>query len=274
MTVVNAGGSVSYTIIVRNFGPDAANGATVTDNVPTALTNVTWTCSADPGLDCGAASGAGSINTTVNLANNGRATFTVNATVAANATGSLETPRPWQCRRVWLIRTRTTTARRIRTRYALARPNRPLLDTFDRTDANNLGANWGQAGTGTNVAIHVNSNRRLRTRRARRSGSPALAQAGRVLHDRQYNLERRQPDPESHRRPCGGTGELHPRAVSDGRWRPGGGCDDDDCRTKLYDARHTDGSDFRIGRHADRGGQRQRSVDVWQNTTYLGRARR
>ena len=89
MTVVNAGGSVSYTIIVRNFGPDAANGATVTDNVPAALTNVTWTCSADPGSSCGAASGAGSINTTVNLANNGRATFTVNATVAANATGSL-----------------------------------------------------------------------------------------------------------------------------------------------------------------------------------------
>ena len=86
-TSVVAGQQVTYTITVTNAGPDAVNGATVTDTMPAALTGVTWTCA--PASSCGAASGSGSINTTVSLFNGSSATFTVTGTLAANATGSL-----------------------------------------------------------------------------------------------------------------------------------------------------------------------------------------
>jgi len=45
---------------------------------------VTWTCSAGGGGACGAASGSGNINTTVNLPVGGSAIFFVSATVAPN----------------------------------------------------------------------------------------------------------------------------------------------------------------------------------------------
>ncbi|MGH9802127.1 MAG: DUF7507 domain-containing protein, partial [Blastocatellia bacterium] len=48
-----------------------------------------WTCTASSGSSCGSPNGTGSINTTVNLAVNGIATYTLTAMVAANATGSL-----------------------------------------------------------------------------------------------------------------------------------------------------------------------------------------
>jgi hypothetical protein len=38
-----------------------------------------------------------------------------------------------------------------------ALPSLTLLDNFNRTNANNLGANWSQTGSGTNVAIRVNN---------------------------------------------------------------------------------------------------------------------
>ncbi len=84
-----AGNQIAYTIVVRNNGPSTVNGATVTDNVPTKLTNVTWTCTASAGATCGAPSGNGGINTTVNLLPNATATFNLNATVINSATGTL-----------------------------------------------------------------------------------------------------------------------------------------------------------------------------------------
>jgi hypothetical protein len=74
---------------VFNAGPSAANGSTVTDTVPSALTGVTWTCTAVAGSSCAAGSGTGSINTTVNLANGGSATFKLTGTVSSNASGTL-----------------------------------------------------------------------------------------------------------------------------------------------------------------------------------------
>jgi uncharacterized repeat protein (TIGR01451 family) len=85
---VTAGDPVSYTIVVSNAGPDPATGATVTDTLPATLSGVTWTCSAAVGATC-AASGNGNLNTTVDLPMGGTATFTVNGTLSAAATGTL-----------------------------------------------------------------------------------------------------------------------------------------------------------------------------------------
>ncbi len=86
-TTVIRGATLIYTIEVTNNGPSAVTGATVTDTLPAGLTGATWTCSATAGSSCGAANGSGNINTTVNLALNGKATFTLTATVANDFTG-------------------------------------------------------------------------------------------------------------------------------------------------------------------------------------------
>ncbi|MBI4998621.1 MAG: DUF11 domain-containing protein [Rhodocyclales bacterium] len=89
LATVTAGAAISYTIVVSNAGPDPVIGATVSDTLPAALVNASWTCAASAGSICGAASGSGSIATTADLASAGTATFTVNATVSAGATGTL-----------------------------------------------------------------------------------------------------------------------------------------------------------------------------------------
>lgn len=84
-----AGNQITYAIVVRNNGPSTVNGATVTDIVPTKLTNVSWTCTPSVGASCGATTGNGSINTTVNLLPGSTATFSLTATVVNSATGTL-----------------------------------------------------------------------------------------------------------------------------------------------------------------------------------------
>jgi len=78
------GDSVSYTIVATSIGTLGATGATLKDTFPAQLSGVTWTCSAGGGGACGAASGSGNINTTVNLPVGGSAIFFVSATVAPN----------------------------------------------------------------------------------------------------------------------------------------------------------------------------------------------
>ena len=51
MTAPIPGLPATYTIVVHNGGPSAVAGATVTDTFPPALLGVSWTCTADPGLD-------------------------------------------------------------------------------------------------------------------------------------------------------------------------------------------------------------------------------
>jgi uncharacterized repeat protein (TIGR01451 family) len=92
LTTINPSGSITYTITVKNLSTsNLVSNAPVTDDVPTAITNVSWTCSASGSNSCGAASGTGnSISTTVTLAKNGgTATFTVKGTVSDTATGTL-----------------------------------------------------------------------------------------------------------------------------------------------------------------------------------------
>src|SRR5262249_26360857 len=83
------GGSTTYTIVVTNNGPSAVTGATVSDALPTAITSAIWTAVYTGMGSGGPASGPGNINASVNLAAGGTATFTVVATIDANATGDL-----------------------------------------------------------------------------------------------------------------------------------------------------------------------------------------
>jgi uncharacterized repeat protein (TIGR01451 family) len=75
---------ITYTIVVFNAGPNAANGATVTDTVPASLTGAAWTCAGANGGTCTPV-GAGSINDTVTtLPMNGSVTYTLTGTVSPN----------------------------------------------------------------------------------------------------------------------------------------------------------------------------------------------
>ncbi len=88
-TAIVPGAPTTYTIVVRNNGPNAVFGIPVTDNLPAVFTNAAWTCAASAGSSCQAASGAGNINTTVNLLNGGTATFQLTATPNPAATGQV-----------------------------------------------------------------------------------------------------------------------------------------------------------------------------------------
>jgi uncharacterized repeat protein (TIGR01451 family) len=73
----------TYTIVISNAGPLAANGATVTDSVPASLTGTSWTCVGAGGGTC-SPSGGPNINDTVNLPVGGSVTYTLTGTVATN----------------------------------------------------------------------------------------------------------------------------------------------------------------------------------------------
>ena len=82
------GSATIYTITVTNRGPDAVTGATVTDPAPAGLTFGNWTCVATAGSSC-ESGGTGNLSTAISLLAGGTATFSVPATVAADAPASI-----------------------------------------------------------------------------------------------------------------------------------------------------------------------------------------
>jgi uncharacterized repeat protein (TIGR01451 family) len=88
---INPGNAVTYTIVVSNAGPDAANGSIVTDSVPASISSVTWTCGMPTGgATCGAASGSGnSISTTADLPSGSSVRYIVSGTLSSTASGIL-----------------------------------------------------------------------------------------------------------------------------------------------------------------------------------------
>ncbi|MFN6201215.1 MAG: beta strand repeat-containing protein, partial [Acidobacteriota bacterium] len=78
--------SFTYRIVVRNAGPAAANGATVSDNLPDVLTGASVVCAASGGAACGTQTiGAGNLlaATITTLPKDGEVTYTVTATAPA-----------------------------------------------------------------------------------------------------------------------------------------------------------------------------------------------
>jgi len=79
------GGTVRYTLTVRNTGQVAANGTVVSDPLPTGVASMSWTCSAG-GASCPAASGSGALSQTIaSLPTGGVVTYTITATLSASA---------------------------------------------------------------------------------------------------------------------------------------------------------------------------------------------
>ncbi|MDB5046422.1 MAG: hypothetical protein JWQ08_2472 [Deinococcus sp.] len=88
--VLTLGQPLTYTITVTNTSTLArANGVSVTDAVPAAITGTTWTCTGTGGASCGASSGSGNtINATVNLPPTTSVTFTVSGTLSSTYASS------------------------------------------------------------------------------------------------------------------------------------------------------------------------------------------
>ena len=85
------GGTVTYTIVVANDGPDGAVGATVTDPVTAAaqVLSASWTCVPSGGATCSPDTVSGDIDDTVDLPVGGTVTYTLSVTVRASASGNL-----------------------------------------------------------------------------------------------------------------------------------------------------------------------------------------
>ncbi|MET3874709.1 gliding motility-associated C-terminal domain-containing protein [Chitinophaga sp. OAE865] len=81
--VIAAGKQITYVITVTNAGPANVTGATITDNVPAGITNVSWTAAGTNGATVNNSSGNGNaISLTGNIpANSGVITITVEGVV-------------------------------------------------------------------------------------------------------------------------------------------------------------------------------------------------
>ncbi|MCG2785105.1 MAG: isopeptide-forming domain-containing fimbrial protein [Anaerolineae bacterium] len=87
-----AGGTLTYEIIVTNYGPIDVIGAVVSDSIPAQIASWNWVCSGATGGATGCDGVAGSntdFTDTVNLPVGSTITYTVTATVDAAATGQL-----------------------------------------------------------------------------------------------------------------------------------------------------------------------------------------
>jgi uncharacterized repeat protein (TIGR01451 family) len=82
------GEGVIYTITATNLGPYPTT-ATVADAFPAALQGISWSCAASGGATC-SLTGTGALSDAVSLPVNGTVIYTVNATIAADATGTLD----------------------------------------------------------------------------------------------------------------------------------------------------------------------------------------
>lgn len=73
-------GLIQYTLVVSNAGPSAVTGAVVTDNFPTSLSNILWSCVGIGGGAC-AANGTGNISQLVDLPVGASVVFAITANV-------------------------------------------------------------------------------------------------------------------------------------------------------------------------------------------------
>lgn len=87
-TWYSPGATAVFKVEVANVGDAVATGAAVTATLGSQITRQTWTAAFSAGAT-GLASGSGPLATTVTLPAGGKATFTVTAVIAGNASGTL-----------------------------------------------------------------------------------------------------------------------------------------------------------------------------------------
>jgi uncharacterized repeat protein (TIGR01451 family) len=155
VTSVSQGGAVSYTIVVSNAGPSVVVGAPVTDTVPASLTGASWTCA---GAGCTSAGAAGNISTTVNLGVGASVTFTLSATVSNTAAGSITNTASVAAPAGVSDPSNANNSASDTDTVILPLPTLGVLDNFNRANSSGLGANWGLAFASN---IGVNSNQAL-----------------------------------------------------------------------------------------------------------------
>src|SRR5205807_1921269 len=85
VTTVNAGTSVTYTIVVTNNGPGNATGVAVSDNFPAIFAGVTFTATQTGGASGFTAHGSGNINDTVTMPSGSVITYTATGTISPSA---------------------------------------------------------------------------------------------------------------------------------------------------------------------------------------------
>ena len=86
------GGTITYTIIVSNNGPNDVTGATFLDNKPSPhVTSWTWSCTPDSGASCttGPTTSATNIMDVVNIPAGKKIVYNVVATISPSAVGNL-----------------------------------------------------------------------------------------------------------------------------------------------------------------------------------------
>ena len=84
------GDSVTYTLVAANTGPSDASGVYLSNPVPSQISSDTWTVSGTSGgASATTSSGTGNISDTLNLPSGSSVTYTVDANIAADATGAL-----------------------------------------------------------------------------------------------------------------------------------------------------------------------------------------
>lgn len=81
--VGHAGQVLTYVVSIQNQGPSDAPPVIVRDILPDGIGSVSWTCAADGGALCDAASGSGSILETIELPAASAVTYTIGAQVKA-----------------------------------------------------------------------------------------------------------------------------------------------------------------------------------------------
>ncbi|WP_167021447.1 gliding motility-associated C-terminal domain-containing protein [Chitinophaga sp. Cy-1792] len=87
-----AGSQISYTLDVTNEGPSNSDGSVITDQVPAALTNVSWTASVTSGtasISAGATGTGNNVNITTLMNAGSSIRVIINGTLLSSATGSI-----------------------------------------------------------------------------------------------------------------------------------------------------------------------------------------
>jgi uncharacterized repeat protein (TIGR01451 family) len=87
---VTAGDRLEYSVTASNVGENASDPSGLDVDVPDALEDVTWSCTAAAGSACDSDAGTGDVSTGVDLPRGGSATVTISGTVPPGTTGSLD----------------------------------------------------------------------------------------------------------------------------------------------------------------------------------------